>query len=162
MKKLDPRDQVTSLISNRVSPEPSECLYRTSRAMEKDSRQFRQYQSPTSVAPETVIYYKPVRPPNGPTTPVISSIPGLDELLAIKANLEKLLPHAENRARSFRKDALFIEKWRKGRDVSDKERGRLPDPDKKSGSKKEDTTPKANDRAHVKEETIGREDYTTW
>lgn len=127
--------------------------------MEKDSRQFRQYQSPTSVAPETAIYYKHARPISGSHTPVISSIPGLDELLAIQANIEKLLPLADNRLRQFRKDAQFIEKWRKGREVSDKRKERLPDPDKKSGSKKEDT-PKSSDRPHVNEEAIGMQEQT--
>ncbi|KAH8556646.1 histone acetyltransferases subunit 3-domain-containing protein [Umbelopsis sp. PMI_123] len=121
--------------------------------MEKDSRQFRQYQSPTSVEAETTLYYKQLRQVNGQHGPVISNIPGLDELLAIKANIEKLLPLAENRLRQFRKDAQFIEKWRKGREVSDKRKERLPDSDMKSGSKKDDT-PKSNDRAHVKEESI--------
>ena len=127
---------------------------RISRAMEKDSRQFRQYQSPTSVAAETTLYYKQLRQVNGQHAPIISNIPGLDELLAIKANLEKLLPLADNRLRQFRKDAQFIEKWRKGREVSDKRKERLPDSDKKSGSKKDDTS-KPNDKTHVKEESIG-------
>ncbi|KAG2188326.1 hypothetical protein INT44_001079 [Umbelopsis vinacea] len=121
--------------------------------MEKDSRQFRQYQSPTAVEAETTLYYKQLRQVNGQHAPVISNIPGLDELLAIKANLEKLLPLADNRLRHFRKDAQFIEKWRKGREVSDKRKERLPDSDKKSGSKKDDTS-KSNDRTHVKEESI--------
>jgi hypothetical protein len=127
----------------------------TSRAMEKDSRQFRQYQSPTLVSQETASYYKNARNVSGQQSPSPSSIPGLDELLAIKANLEKLLPHAGIRHRQFRKDAQFIDKWRKNREVSDKRKDRVPDPDKKSGSKNEDST-KTNDRFNVKEEATGQ------
>lgn len=122
--------------------------------MEKDSRQFLQYQSPTPVAPETVNYYKHARQTSGQNTPKLSSIPGLDELISIKENLEELLPPTESRQRQFRKDAQFVEKWRKGREVSDKRKERLPDPDIKSGSKKKETR-KHSDTDNIKEESLG-------
>ncbi|KAG2186222.1 hypothetical protein INT43_002660 [Umbelopsis isabellina] len=121
--------------------------------MEKDSRQFLQYQSPTPVAPEIVNHYKHARQTSGQHTPKLSSIPGLVELISIKENLEKLLPPTESRQRQFRKDAQFVEKWRKGREVSDKRKERLPDPDIKSGSKNEETQ-KHSDTDNIKEESI--------
>jgi hypothetical protein len=123
--------------------------------MEKDSRQFLKYQSPISVAPETANHYKHARQTSGQHTPKLSSIPGHDELISIKENLEKLLPPTVNRHRQFRKDAQFIEKWRNGREVSDKREERLPDPDKKSGSKKEDAQNHADTGNSIKEESIG-------
>ncbi|KAM3589371.1 Transcriptional regulator [Umbelopsis sp. WA50703] len=123
--------------------------------MEKDSRQFLKYQSPISVAPETANHYKHARQTSGQHTPKLSSIPGHDELISIKENLEKLLPPTVNRHRQFRKDAQFIEKWRNGREVSDKREERLPDPDKKSGSKKEDALNHADTGNSIKEESIG-------
>ncbi|KAI7861652.1 hypothetical protein BDF14DRAFT_1866380 [Spinellus fusiger] len=74
------------------------------------------YSLPNAVLASTASHHRHFTPTGLPT----SSIPGSQELVNMKADLERLLPEAETRLQYLKKDAKYIERTPKLRDDKSK------------------------------------------